>query len=122
MQKVEKISSPVAPPRELKKLEAIFRYKVLRILLSKGKITEEMIRMLSTWKHSGFHIFCGNRISPKDDTAMENLARYIIRVSFFQECMQYLDEEGKVIYTARDGRQARSCPPWNGLPTCVPTS
>jgi hypothetical protein len=50
-----------------------------------------MIRMLSTWKHSGFHIFCGNRISPDDDTAMENQARYIIRASFSRERMTYLN-------------------------------
>ena len=37
----------VAPPLELKKLEAIFRHKVFRMLLKKGKITEEMVRMLS---------------------------------------------------------------------------
>jgi len=36
-----------------------------------------MIAMLSSWRHSGFHVFCGNRISPHDETAMENLARYI---------------------------------------------
>ena len=54
----------VAPPLELKKLEAILRHKVLRMFLSKGKITEDMITMLSTGLHSGFHIFCGNRISP----------------------------------------------------------
>jgi hypothetical protein len=34
--------------------------------------------MLSTWKHSGFHVFCGNHISPDDETAMKYLARYII--------------------------------------------
>jgi hypothetical protein len=38
----------VAPPLELKKLEAIFRHKVFRMLLSKGKITQEMIAMLSS--------------------------------------------------------------------------
>ena len=38
----------IAPSFELKKLEAIFRHRVFRMLLSKGKITEEMIRMLST--------------------------------------------------------------------------
>lgn len=36
----------VAPRFELKKLEAIFRHKTLRMLLSKGKITEEMHRLL----------------------------------------------------------------------------
>lgn len=54
----------VAPPLELKKLEAIFRHKALRMLLSKRKIAEEMIRMLSGWEHTGFNVFCGNRISP----------------------------------------------------------
>jgi poly(3-hydroxybutyrate) depolymerase len=75
----------VAPPLELKKLEAIFRHKVFKMLLSQGKITQEMVAMLSTWRHSGFNVFlrqaqdgvCGKRISPKDDTAMENIARYM---------------------------------------------
>ncbi|OHE22889.1 MAG: hypothetical protein A2Z43_04110 [Syntrophobacterales bacterium RBG_19FT_COMBO_59_10] len=38
----------VAPPLELKKLEAIFRQKVFRMLLAKGKITRELIAMLSS--------------------------------------------------------------------------
>ena len=93
----------VAPPLELKKLEAIFRHKVFRMLLSKGKVMQETIAMLSTWRHSGFSVFCGNRISPKDDTAMENLARYIIRASFSQERLTYLDREATVVYTSKDG-------------------
>jgi len=100
----------VAPPLELKKLEAIFQHKVFKMLLNKGKITKEMIAMLSTWRHSGFHVFCGNRISPDDETAMENLACYIIRASFSQERMQYLDQEGKVVYTSKDGRTSKVFP------------
>jgi len=38
-------------------------------------------------RYPGFNVFCGNRISPRDETAMENLARYIIRASFSQERM-----------------------------------
>jgi len=100
----------VAPPLELKKLEAIFRHKVFRMLLNKGKITEEMVRMLSTWKHSGFNVFCGNRISPDDDTAMENLARYIIRASFSQERMRYLEKEGTVVYRSKGGKDQKMFP------------
>ncbi|HOJ52293.1 MAG TPA: transposase, partial [Syntrophales bacterium] len=100
----------VAPPLELKKLETIFRHKVFRMLMKKGKITKEMVRMLSTWKHSGFNVFCGNRISPNDETAMENLARYIIRASFSQERMKYLDQEGRVVYTAKDKKTSKSFP------------
>ena len=100
----------VAPPLELKKLEAIFRHKVLRMLLNKGKITQEMIAMLSTWRHSGFNVLCGNRISPNDDAAMENLARYIIRASFSQERMQYLDQAGTVGYRSKHGEITKSFP------------
>lgn len=41
----------VTPPLELKKLEAIFRHKVFRMLLNKRKLTKEMIAMLATWRH-----------------------------------------------------------------------
>jgi hypothetical protein len=83
---------------------------MFRMLLDKGKITQELIAMLSTWRHSGFNVFCGNRISPDDDTAIENLARYIIRASFSQERMQYLDQEGTVVYTSKDGATTRNFP------------
>ena len=38
---------------------------------------------------------------------MENLARYIIRASFSQERMQYLDQEAKVVYTSKDGKATK---------------
>jgi len=69
-----------------------------------------MVKMLSAWRHSGFNVFCGNRISPHDETAMENLARYIIRASFSQERMQYLDQEGKVVYTSKNGKTTKVFP------------
>lgn len=55
------------------------------MLISKGKITEDLIEMLLNWRHSGFNGFCGPRIHPREEAAMENLARYIIRASFPQE-------------------------------------
>ena len=73
-------------------------------ILPDGKINPSpfsLIAMHSSWKHSSFHVFCGNRMSPGDDTAIENLARYIIRASFSQERMKYLDQEGEVIYSAK---------------------
>jgi hypothetical protein len=66
-----------------------------------------MISLLSTWRHSGFHVFCGNRSQNKGDKTMENLARYIIRASFSQERMQYLADEGTVICWAKDGKDRK---------------
>ena len=97
----------VAPLFELKHIEEIFRHKVFKMLLSKGKITEDLVDMLMKWRHSGFNVFCGSRIQPGSEEAMENLARYIIRASFSQERMTYIPEETKVIYQSKDGKDEK---------------
>ncbi len=95
----------VAPKFHLKVLEALFQHKVLKMLLKKGKITKDLISLLLSWNHSGFNVFCGKRIYPGDETAMENLARYIIRASFSQERMTYLRDESKVVYQAKGRKE-----------------
>jgi hypothetical protein len=80
----------VAPCFDTKPLEEILRHKVFKMLLSKGKITADLVGMVMKWRHSGFNVFCGPRIQPKDEEAVENLARYIVRASFSQERMTYL--------------------------------
>jgi hypothetical protein len=74
----------VAPHFHKKPLEEIFRHKVFKMLISKGKITQDLVGMLMSWRHSGFNVFRGPRIQPGDEKAMENLARYIIRASFLR--------------------------------------
>lgn len=59
------------------------------------------------WSHSGFNVFCGPRIQPGDEEAMENLARYIIRASFSQERMTYIPEDCKVVYESKDGEEEK---------------
>ena len=63
--------------------------------------------MHSTWRHSGFNVFYGERIQPVDEKAMENLTRYIVRASFSQERMTYIREESKVIYQSKDGKSEK---------------
>jgi len=98
----------VAPLFELKHLEEIFRHKVFKMLLSNGKITEDLVDMLMKWRHSGFNVFGGPRIQPGDDQVMENLARYIVRASFSQERMSYVRDESKVIYQSKDGKEEKT--------------
>ena len=97
----------VAPRFNTKPLKEIFQYNVFKMLLSMGKITEDLVGMLMSWRHSGFNVFCGPRIQPGDEEAMENLARYIIRASFSQERMAYVPEEAKVIYQSKDGKEEK---------------
>jgi hypothetical protein len=97
----------VAPVVVRKEFEEIFRHKVSRMLLSKGKITEELVSMLMSWCRSGFNVFCGLRIYPEDETARENPARYIIWASFSQERMSYVEEEPQVLYRSKDGKDMK---------------
>jgi hypothetical protein len=97
----------VAPRFDPQALEEIFRHKVFRLLISKGKITEDIVKLLKSWRHSGFHVFCGNRIQPGDKDDMESLARYIIRACFSQERMTYTPEKSKVIYVSKDGKEKK---------------
>ena len=68
---------------------------------------EDLIDMMMGWRHSGFNVFCGPRIQPRDEEAMENLARYIIRASFSQERMTYIPEESKVVYRSKDDKKEK---------------
>ena len=77
------------------------------IFESKGKITEDLVDMLMKWRHSGFNVFCGPKIQPGDENAMENLARYIVRASFSQESMTYVPEEAMVVYKSKDRKQEK---------------
>jgi hypothetical protein len=80
------------------------------MLIAKGKISREIAVMLSTWRHSGFNVFYGNLIQPKEKEAMVTLARYIIRASFSHELMHYLDQERKVVYASKDGKSIKVSP------------
>jgi len=97
----------VAPRFEAKQLQKIFRHNVFKMLMLKEKITEDLVHMMMSWRHSGFNVFCGPRIQPGDEQAMENLARYIIRASFSQERMTYIAEESRVIYQGKDGKNEK---------------
>ena len=81
----------------------MFRYKVFKMLLSRRKITQDLIDRMIGWRHSGFNVYCDPRSQPGEEEAIENLARYIIRASFSQERM--IPEESKVLYRSKDGKE-----------------
>ena len=97
----------VSPSVNTKALEKIFRYKVLKMLLAKDKIKQDMITLLDKWRHTGFNVFVGPRILPRQEKSMENLARYIIRASFSHERMTYHREAGHVVYQSKDGMRTK---------------
>ena len=88
-------------------LEKLFIYKIFKMLLSKSLIGQRTIELILSWKHSGFAVYCGNRIYPKEASSTENMARYIIRASFSQERMKYYPDEAKVSYQSKYGKDTK---------------
>ncbi|MBF0548691.1 MAG: transposase [Candidatus Riflebacteria bacterium] len=105
----------IASPLDCEKLEELFRIKLFQLLLDKEKISQEMVNNLTTWRHSGFHVYCGEPIAPENETSMENLGRYIIRASISQERMTYMDQEGKIVYESKDGLTKKEFTPLEWL-------
>jgi len=104
----------VCPPPKTDDLEELFRYEVFKFLRAEGKISDVVIENMMGWHHSGFNVYCGQTIWPREEKGLENLARYIIRASFSQERMTYIpasdspDGSAKVIYESKDGKTSKT--------------
>ena len=59
------------------------------MLLKEGLITEERVRMILSWRHTGFHIHNEGKVVANDTEGRERLARYIIRPPVSLERLMY---------------------------------
>ena len=64
----------VASGSPMKTLEKLFRHRVLRMLLDKGRITPDTIKIMDRRRHPGFNVYWGPRILPREKKSMEGLA------------------------------------------------
>ena len=78
------------------------------MLLARGKINCDLIRMMEGWRHCGRNVYCGPRILPREKRALENPAAYLVRSSFSQQRMEYRPEEAKVTYCSKDRKEKKS--------------
>jgi hypothetical protein len=94
-------SFSVAPTRDLRPLENLFRARLLKMLVEKGLLPPERAEMLRKWKHSGFSLWRSRRIAPDKKDHAERLAQYIIRNSFSMEKMEITAPSGTVLYRSK---------------------
>ncbi len=82
--------------------ELLFRHKVMRMLQDVGLLTEERTELLLSWRHSGFSVHNRVRVEPEDQSAVERLARYIMRPPISLERMRW-EVGGEVRYRRKAG-------------------
>ena len=88
---------------------SVFRHKVIRLLQGVGLLSEERTELLLSWRHTGFSVHNRVRFEPEDQSAVERLARYIMRPPISLERMAW-DGVGEVWYRRRRGHEGSGLP------------
>jgi hypothetical protein len=90
--------------------ELLYRHKVMRLLQDEGLLSDQRTELLLSWRHTGFSVHNRVRVEPEDQSAVERLARYIMRPPISLERVQW-GGEGVVRYRAKGGHDGRTLPP-----------
>jgi hypothetical protein len=70
-------------------------------LVEQKLLPPERVRVLYSWKHSGFNVHAGEQVSPEAKADLEDLAQYILRNPFSVEKMTLESPTDMVIYRSR---------------------
>jgi len=85
----------------------LWEHEVFKLLLAAGKITEEVIRNMRSWKHSGFSVDQSVGLESGDRKAIQRLIQYFLRCPFSQARMIEVTEGGKVLYKSSHNQLCR---------------
>jgi len=80
-------------------IERLFRAEVLRLLIGKGLISQQVVDNLLSWRHSGFSVHADVKVA--DRQAAARLSRYMIRCPVVLERMSLDEATGEVLYRTR---------------------
>ncbi|MGD8818205.1 MAG: transposase [Acidobacteriota bacterium] len=83
-------------------IERLFRAEVLRLLMDRGLISQEVVDNLLSWRNSGFSVHADVKVA--DRQAAARLGRYMIRCPVVVERMSLDEDTGEVIYRTRPSR------------------
>ena len=76
----------------------LWEQEVFALLLREGKITEEVVQNIRSWKHSGFSVDQSVRLAAGDQEGVQRLIQYFLRCPFSQARIIEVTQAGKVIY------------------------
>jgi hypothetical protein len=76
----------------------LWEQEVFALLLAEGKITEDVVANMRSWKHSGFSVDQSVRLEAGDQEGVQRLIQYFLRCPFSEARMIEVADAGKVIY------------------------
>ncbi len=69
--------------------EELFRRRVIRMLVRRGRLEEDAAAGLLSWRHSGFSVHHAIRVDPCDTEGVERLCRYLVHPPIALGRLQY---------------------------------
>jgi hypothetical protein len=92
----------VMPKVDIHRCAELFRASVLKMLKKEELIDDAFVKMIMKWRHnSGFSVHHQVRIKPEDEKGIENLSQYILRNTFSNSKIQYVEETETVLYRSK---------------------
>jgi hypothetical protein len=61
-------------------------------------ISDELIKKLMAWHHSGFSVHAGDQIARDDRDGQKALAQYILQNAFSEQKITYIEDSDKILY------------------------
>jgi hypothetical protein len=92
----------------------LWEQEIFALLLAEGKITEEVVANIRSWRHSGFSVDQSVRLEGGDQEGIQRLIQYFLRCPFSQARMIEATETGKVIYKTEHNAVGRFPEPGDG--------
>jgi len=90
------------PKVDIRRCAEIFRAYVLKILRKEGLIDDAFITMIVKWHHNScFSVHHQVRLKPEDEKGIENLSQYIIRNTFSNSKIKYIERSETVLYSSK---------------------
>jgi hypothetical protein len=91
------------PYIDAKAAELLFRFKVFRFLKDHGLVTEERIRLLLSWKNTGFSVHNTTTVYPNDEAGLQTLAFYMLRAPVSLQRLHVEPNTRQVFYQEKSG-------------------
>lgn len=79
-------------------LSVVFARHLFAALKQEELITDDTIKEMSAWQHSGFNVWIGEPVPPEDADSLQFLARYLKKCPFSSKRIKILENNSKIRY------------------------
>jgi hypothetical protein len=96
--------------------EELSRHKVLGLLQRRGRLSQERIELLLSWRRSGVSVHNRVYAHPRDGRDFEALARYMVRSPVSLSRLRFTPSLEQLVYPRKGGPRNLSRLPRSGRP------